>query len=637
MTLRRRLVGLATLSVALPLLVAVGVGFALSGRVLAHRTYQRLDLAVVGAQQQLVARRDALARDVAVAAASSPAAVAPGLLISSGQAGLAAVVGADGSVLGSARAAGVTAAVPVNGPVAGELVASAPMTGQQSAGAGQQMLVGAIVLTREAVSSLSPSPSVSISLDPAPPTAGPGTTTHARHGNDFVSQLGVPDVGTLQAAASSGPVTTERRVWLIWSLLGALAIIVVVLSAGDAVLQTAARPLERLVDWAEMMATNDAEAAPLGDADVDRLARALTRVNRDLRSRAEELSDTRQAFRLSLERLGDVLSSTHDLHGIVEAVIDTALLAVPADAAVYYRLTGPPANLQAIHARGTVSEGVTLAGTGVAGRAAATGEPTVLPGPVALDPLEPPAVAAAAFPLRSLDRLVGVLCVYGTSVARPFNDNEIRALQTFVRQAEVAIANIELHTQAQRDALTDPLTGLWNRRNFDLRCRDAHIAAVRFGEPFSVMLVDVDEFKQINDLYDHFTGDAALVHLSRVLHRSSREVDVVARWGGEEFAVLVQRAGVEDALIVGERLRDNLRRHPLEYNGRTIAFTVSVGVAGYPTNGSTPADVVAAADEALLRAKATGKDRVVRAEDAPDAPSDIRVHGGRRPADEARP
>jgi diguanylate cyclase (GGDEF)-like protein len=113
-----------------------------------------------------------------------------------------------------------------------------------------------------------------------------------------------------------------------------------------------------------------------------------------------------------------------------------------------------------------------------------------------------------------------------------------------------------------------------------------------------------------------------LIHLASVLRRSSREVDVVARWGGEEFSILVQRAGFAEATVVAERVRSQLHADPLEYKGEVIRFTVSAGVACYPDSGDSPRAVLAAADAALLRAKAAGKDRVEKAAHSAGSPAE---------------
>jgi diguanylate cyclase (GGDEF)-like protein len=402
--------------------------------------------------------------------------------------------------------------------------------------------------------------------------------------------------------------------WILAGVAGLLVIAALVAVLSDILVGIAARPLERIVDLADSIAAHSRTPEDVADQDVARVTQAFDRIVRDLRVRDEELHETRNAFRLALDRLGDVLAATHDLEGIVDAIVDTALLAVPADAAVYYELVGLPARLQAVRARGVPFDRLVLDGSGVAGAAALTRELTCLPGPADLDPAEPAAVAAVAVPVSSQGRLIGVVGAYGTTIGRAFTSEEVGSLHTLVRQAEVAIANIELHAQAQREALTDGVTGLWNRRQFDLRCRDAQLSAARFGEPFGVVLFDLDNFKRINDAYDHFTGDAALVHMAGVLRRSSRDVDVVARWGGEEFAILVQRAGMPEAMVLAQRALSELRQSPLVYRGQTIQFTASAGVASSAGNGPTAAEVVAAADAALLQAKAVGKDRAVPAE-----------------------
>jgi diguanylate cyclase (GGDEF)-like protein len=360
---------------------------------------------------------------------------------------------------------------------------------------------------------------------------------------------------------------------------------------------------------------------------------ALDDAGRDLRARQRELDGTRTAVRQALTKLGDVLASTHDFDGILEAVVDMALLVVPADAAVYYRLVAAPDHLESAHARGFASGARLLAGTGMAGSAARTravvslttpvppprtsdGEgpsATMVLDPADLDPVEPPAVAGVAVPIHSLGRLVGVLAVYGTSVGRPFTEDEAGLLMSLLRQVEVALANIELHEQARRDALTDGVTGLWNRRHFDIRVAEAVAYSQRYGEPFSLAIFDLDDFKRINDTWDHFTGDAALVHFAEILRRATRDVDVACRWGGEEFAVLLQRAGPAEVELIAQRVVDMIRDAPLQREGEDISFTVSAGVASFPWDGTTGGEVLSRADAALLRAKAAGKDRVERA------------------------
>jgi two-component system cell cycle response regulator len=441
--------------------------------------------------------------------------------------------------------------------------------------------------------------------------------------------------GALAAGAGAGQSGSQAV------LIGAAALALLAGAAGAVesfrALGSVVRPLEAVAAGAAR-----ANSGPLhirldkrATSEVRAVMTALDEAGRDLRARQRELDGTRSAVRHALTRLGDVLASTHDFAGIVEAVVEMALLVVPADAAVYYRLVAAPDHLESVHARGVSPGARLLAGTGLAGAAARARviasittpippSPPRLAGgrsvssslildPADLDPVEPAAVAGVAVPIHSLGHLVGVLAVYGTSIGRPFSDDEVGLLTSLLRQVEVALANIELHEQARRDALTDGVTGLWNRRHFDIRLSEAVASSQRYGDPLSVAIFDLDDFKRINDNWDHSTGDAALVHFAGILRKATRDVDVACRWGGEEFAVLLQRAGPIDVLTIAQRVVDTVRETPLHRGHEQIPFTVSAGVASYPWDGMNGSDVVARADTALLRAKAAGKDRVERA------------------------
>ncbi|MGH9148770.1 MAG: diguanylate cyclase, partial [Acidimicrobiales bacterium] len=226
---------------------------------------------------------------------------------------------------------------------------------------------------------------------------------------------------------------------------------------------------------------------------------------------------------------------------------------------------------------------------------------------------EPQVDAAVAVPVSSEGRLWGVLAVYGRKAGGPFTSEDVATLETLAGQAEVAIGNVRLHAEARRQARTDNLTGLWNRREFELRGRESMKEAIRFHEPFGVVMVDIDDFKLVNDHYGHLTGDAALIWVSARLSEAVREVDIVARWGGEEFAILLPRAGLDETAIVAERVRSLAADTPMSHDGEVLCLTVSVGYAGYPGDGTSMAELVQAADTALLRAKRHGKNRVEQA------------------------
>ena len=169
---------------------------------------------------------------------------------------------------------------------------------------------------------------------------------------------------------------------------------------------------------------------------------------------------------------------------------------------------------------------------------------------------------------------------------------------------------------ARRASLTDALTGLGNRRQFELRLGEAVVGALRYGEPFSVALFDLDDFKRVNDRVGHAAGDAALRHVAAVLAAGSRELDVACRWGGEEFVLLLPRTDAADAARVAERALRTLRGTIADAGGVEMRITASAGVAAFPTDGPDGPSVVDAADAALLQAKASGKDQVRRARPA---------------------
>lgn len=166
-----------------------------------------------------------------------------------------------------------------------------------------------------------------------------------------------------------------------------------------------------------------------------------------------------------------------------------------------------------------------------------------------------------------------------------------------------------LHALEQLSS-TDALTGIGNRRQFETRLVEELRRASRYGDPLSLVLLDIDHFKRVNDRHGHLTGDVVLIEVARSLQRAVRDTDVVARYGGEEFAVLLPRTQLAGSLTVAERVRAELHRlRPLPESN--LRITASLGVAGYPSvQPSCPSELFEAADSALYRAKRNGRDRV---------------------------
>jgi len=233
---------------------------------------------------------------------------------------------------------------------------------------------------------------------------------------------------------------------------------------------------------------------------------------------------------------------------------------------------------------------------------------------------------AVALPMQPGGHTFGVIAFYGRVDEKGFTPDDIEALAILVGQAETAVDRSFLYEEATRLSLTDGLTGLSNRRHFDLRLESELSRAVRFGETFAVLMTDVDRFKPVNDSFGHQAGDTVLVELAGRMSGAVREVDLVARFGGDEFTLLLPKTGLAGALRLGSKIRAAVASQPFVLDAPTalgvgaagkepapVSLSLSVGVAAYPEHGDTARELVAAADAALYRAKAEGGDLVEHA------------------------
>ncbi len=219
-----------------------------------------------------------------------------------------------------------------------------------------------------------------------------------------------------------------------------------------------------------------------------------------------------------------------------------------------------------------------------------------------------------AVPVIFHERTMGVLMVTSDNPVRVWQDNEIMLMRTVADQMAVAVNHARLFQQMQREALTDGLTGCFNRRFFEIQLeRDLHLGT-RMRQPVSLILIDIDHFKRVNDTHGHDAGDAALRILASELREEVRGVDTAARYGGEEFAIILPQAGPEGALAVAERLRTRIERTEVPGVG---TITASLGIATFPLHASSRELLVTAADRALYQAKRTGRNRVCSTADLP--------------------
>ena len=223
------------------------------------------------------------------------------------------------------------------------------------------------------------------------------------------------------------------------------------------------------------------------------------------------------------------------------------------------------------------------------------------------DSQSPKILADAVVPLIYQGSLIGFLLVRSDDMSRIWADNELLLLHTVADQLVVAVNQAHLFAQMQQQALTDGLTGCYNRRAFEMQLeRDLH-QATRLRQSLSLIMLDFDNFKHVNDQAGHEAGDLALRMLADNVRAELRAVDCAARFGGDEFVIVLPQASTEGALLVAERLRKSIEQMDVPGFGRV---TCSFGVATFPDHASSRDTLIGAADRALYTSKDAGRNRV---------------------------
>lgn len=215
----------------------------------------------------------------------------------------------------------------------------------------------------------------------------------------------------------------------------------------------------------------------------------------------------------------------------------------------------------------------------------------------------------AIIPLKREQHVLGAIVIEGDK-ARDVLIADVRNVSLLAAIATASLETLWEIEEVSKRARTDQLTGLWNRRHFDEQLGRVLAETDRFGEPTTLLIADVDFFKMVNDTHGHDAGDAVLCHIASVFQEGVRAIDVAARFGGEEFAVLLPRTTLSGAEELAERLRVAVAARPARISGKEIPVTVSIGVAAYPECAKLHESLFAAADRALYRAKAEGRNQV---------------------------
>jgi two-component system cell cycle response regulator len=225
-------------------------------------------------------------------------------------------------------------------------------------------------------------------------------------------------------------------------------------------------------------------------------------------------------------------------------------------------------------------------------------------------PAEPPFRTAVWVPVFAQGRIFAVLALFDREDGGVFTPRDLDTVLSLSDQAGVAIDNVVLHEEAQRLAITDGMTGIWNHRYFQLRFDQEIDRSARFRRPFCLLLCDIDDFKAVNDTYGHLVGDSVLIELARRIRSEVRDIDVLARYGGEEFVLILPETDTDGGLRAAEKIRRRIADAPFGRD-RQVPVTLSIGLACFPRAGTEQTALLRAADVALYEAKARGKDRTV--------------------------
>jgi diguanylate cyclase (GGDEF)-like protein len=333
------------------------------------------------------------------------------------------------------------------------------------------------------------------------------------------------------------------------------------------------------------------------------LGQEFNNMSIQLEHRLSELGQERARLRESIRRIGQTFAANLDRPALLELALRTAVDAVQADFGRMSSRADPAGSLEQTTFVGSLTglEDAVFAAERAALSTGEVGEAKTNGGSVA---------SVALIPITPGDPVHGLITV-GRS-AHPFSDDDRDVLRSLASQATLALENVELHHQVQHQAVTDELTGLANHRRFQ-ELLSAEIDQVRrYRHSVGLIMLDLDNFKSVNDTYGHPQGDVVLQRVAGVLRENSRDADAPARYGGEELALILPHTDLEGAYVIAERVRsaiEHLEIPRLDDSG-FLRITASVGVTASAEGQKDT--LIAAADAALYDAKRQGKNRTVR-------------------------
>jgi diguanylate cyclase (GGDEF)-like protein len=343
-----------------------------------------------------------------------------------------------------------------------------------------------------------------------------------------------------------------------------------------------------------------------------------------------------QSYRQLADVFHEILSE-QSLDNLLERIADTLAELVPYDTLSIYQADEAQTVLIPVLARDQWADKIMNSprkfGEGITGWAAQHREPVrtnqahldprmaVVPGTPADEP-----EALITIPLIARDAVKGALNIYRLGEDASFGDQEFELATRFADAAALALDNARIRARLELQAQTDSLTGLYNHRYFHERLRSELTRASRSRDQVAVLMLDIDDFKRVNDVHGHGIGDQVLKDLAELLRSALRGSDVVCRLGGEEFGVIMASCDAGDALNLARRLTDSLAAVEFGLAGK---ITTSIGVSQGPQHAMNPRELIACAEAAMMTAKARGKNQIVLFDDSPSERPESPAAGGR--------
>ena len=335
-----------------------------------------------------------------------------------------------------------------------------------------------------------------------------------------------------------------------------------------------------------------------------------------------DLEDHIQNIRAAQE-IGNLLVSTFDVDTVLKLIV-RGIRDVTGAEACSIMLWDEDEEFLKIHAAVGVPEDVIERvklgkGENIAGWVAEHGEPLLI-----RNLNEDPRFVATArgrycsnsvlsVPMIAKGKVLGVINVNNLTTERVFTANDMNLLKLFANQAAIALENARLYQELEKLAITDGLTGLANHRTFQDRLIVEIARASRFNQQVSLLMVDIDHFKLVNDRYGHQMGDHILRCVAESLEKQLRKMDFVARYGGEEFTVIMPQTHREKARQTADRIRERISEFRFFPKEMERVVTISVGVSEFPSDASEPGTLIELADRALYESKRLGRNRVTLA------------------------